>query len=320
MTPSVARSRSRFAPTLLLALALTQGALALTQGSLASRAFAQDTFTGVRRIVAVGDVHGDYDRFVGLLQRAGVVDARGQWSGGDTHLVQTGDVLDRGPDSRRAMDLLMRLETQAISAGGRVHALLGNHEVMNLQGDLRYVSDGEFAAMGDGPRGAPVPSAPVNAHAKLTAAFSATGVYGRWLRKHNTILKLNGTLFMHGGLSARYSQLSLKQLNDAVRAELAGRVAVNVSQDADGPLWYRGLAQDGSAAIAPLVARILTAQGANRIVLGHTIQDAGITQRLAGKVVLIDVGLSRWTSGAVPMALVITRSGTSERVSVVRGQ
>src|SRR5579872_3083347 len=90
----------------------------------------QDIFQDVPRIVAVGDVHGDYNQFVSVLQAAGVLDRKAKWAGGKTHLVQVGDVLDRGPDSRKVMDLLMELESQAQKAGGQVHPLLGNHETM----------------------------------------------------------------------------------------------------------------------------------------------------------------------------------------------
>jgi TPR repeat protein len=105
-----------------------------------------DTWTGVSRVIAIGDVHGDYEQFVAVLESAGLIDGQGNWTGGATHLVQTGDVLDRGPDSRAVMDLLMRLEKQAAAAGGAVHCLIGNHEAMNIYGDLRYVSPGEFAS------------------------------------------------------------------------------------------------------------------------------------------------------------------------------
>ena len=113
----------------------------------AARMFAgQAEWTGVERVVAVGDVHGDYGGFVEVLRSAGVIDQKLRWTGGKTHLVQTGDVPDRGADSRKAMDLLMNLEKQAAKAGGQVHALIGNHEAMNLYGDLRYTVPGEFAA------------------------------------------------------------------------------------------------------------------------------------------------------------------------------
>ena len=110
----------------------------------------QDTWTGVERIVAVGGIHGNYKNFQRILRSAGLIDQNSNWSGGKTHLVQTGDVLDRGADSRKVLDLLMKLDEQAGAAGGQVHALIGNHEAMNLYGDLRYTSPGEFKAFRDG--------------------------------------------------------------------------------------------------------------------------------------------------------------------------
>ena len=80
----------------------------------------------------MGDVHGDFPQLIGVLRAAGVIDKKNKWSGGKTHLVQTGDVLDRGPDARKLLDFLITLEKQARSAGGAVHCLIGNHEAMNL--------------------------------------------------------------------------------------------------------------------------------------------------------------------------------------------
>jgi hypothetical protein len=94
------------------------------------------------RVVAVGDIHGAYDKFTAILQAAKMIDARDRWSGGRSVLVQTGDILDRGADSRRAIDLLRRLERDAQQAGGRVVSLLGNHEMMRLVDDFRYLSQG----------------------------------------------------------------------------------------------------------------------------------------------------------------------------------
>ena len=106
-------------------------------------------FEEVDRIVAFSDIHGAYDAMVDTLQSAKVLDASLSWSGGSTHLVLVGDILDRGPDSRAAMDLLIDMEQEAAQAGGRVHVLLGNHEVMNLVGDVRYVARQEYAAFAD---------------------------------------------------------------------------------------------------------------------------------------------------------------------------
>src|SRR5512135_829734 len=104
-----------------------------------------DTFENVRRVVAFGDVHGDYPRFVELLRTAALVDAKNAWTGGGTHLVLAGDFVDRGDYSAQVLDLLMALEPQARQAGGQLHALIGNHEAMDLYGDLRYVTKDDFA-------------------------------------------------------------------------------------------------------------------------------------------------------------------------------
>src|SRR5258706_9260253 len=89
-----------------------------------------------QRVVAIGDIHGDFDAFVGILQRARLVDPRNRWSG-NSILVQTGDFLDRGPKARAVMDLLMALQRDAPRQSGRVVVLMGNHEAMNIYGDLR---------------------------------------------------------------------------------------------------------------------------------------------------------------------------------------
>jgi len=185
-------------------------------------------------VVAIGDVHGDYDQFVSVLRSAGLIDEQGKWSGGKAHLVQTGDVLDRGPDSRKVMDLLMRLEGEAKSAGGEVHALIGNHESMILFGDYRYLSPAEIAAFKD------ADSEKVRDEAwkeqKLDAAgrkrweaenplgmvefrraFGPTGVYGKWIRGHNAVVKIDGTLFLHGGISPKYADWTVRKINERVR-------------------------------------------------------------------------------------------------------
>jgi hypothetical protein len=98
-----------------------------------------------KRIIAVGDIHGDYKQFVSLLRNAVLIYNKNNWVGGDTHLVQMGDIPDRGPDTRLAMDFLIELQKQAQKDGGEVTVLIGNHEAMMI-GDLRFVHPGEYAA------------------------------------------------------------------------------------------------------------------------------------------------------------------------------
>lgn len=294
--------------------------LALASLALLSRpVVSQDTVDGAERIVAVGDVHGDYDQFVLVLQQAGLIDGKGKWIGGRTHFVQTGDVLDRGPDSRKVMELLMALEPQAKKAGGAVHALIGNHEAMNILGDLRYVSAGEYAAF----KGSNSAAQQERAWAVLSdstrrkdpeykkawlaehplgwlehrLAFEGNGRYGTWIRGHEAVMKVNDFLFMHGGISSKYASTPLKAINDAVRAALAGDKQPppdNAAEDSLGPLWYRGLAQGDEALLMPLVDSVLASFGVRHIVIGHTVTAGTVLPRFDGKVIMIDVGLSAY--------------------------
>lgn len=209
----------------------------------------QYRFTGVERVVAMSDPHGAYDAFAGTLTNAGILDADGNWAAAATHLVVTGDLMDRGADSRRIMDLVMQLEEQAPVAGGMVHLTLGNHEVMNLVGDLRYVAVGEYAAFADeesaeererwfqsmlsarrlATEGEVDEAALREEFNKLRPpgfyahrrAFGSEGKYGRWLLQKPLVVVVNDTAFVHGGLSPMVADLGLDQLNDEMRSQVA---------------------------------------------------------------------------------------------------
>ncbi len=277
----------------------------------------QDVWTGVERVIAVGDVHGDYGQLVAVLQSAGLIDGNANWSGGKTHLVQTGDMLDRGGHSRQVMDLMMKLEQQAAQAGGYVHVLLGNHEVMNIYGDLRYVSPGDFASFAT-PDSAKLRDKKYDDFIKAAgdkanvtreqwneqhplgyfeqrAAFGPDGLYGKWLRSLNTVIRINDTLFDHAGLSAKYASTSPEEINRRVREELddPSKLQGGIVTDQDGPFWYRGLAKGNEQQLMPVVDATLANDGAVREVIAHTYADAAITPRFGGKVIMIDIGLPR---------------------------
>lgn len=284
---------------------------------------------GVGRIVAVGDVHGSYDGLVRILRAAGVIDGRDRWTGGATHLVQTGDVLDRGAHSRRAMDLLRRLERDAPKKGGRVLALVGNHEVMRLLGDVRDINPAEIEAfrtarsadIRDEVRGrwlaaqreeAKKTGAVIDEGAlvsefdaqtplgliEMIASFAPEGEHGKWIRGHTAAARINGILFLHGGVSPRVAPLGCAGINAGVRADItAGLEQVRAAPLAsfsgaeDGPLWYRGLARADDT-FEPEVKTILDAVQARAIVVGHTVAETGrITPRFGGRVVQIDTGM-----------------------------
>lgn len=203
----------------------------------ADRTGAPFHFTNVEKIIAISDVHGAYDAMVDILQQAGAIDESGNWSGGKAHLVIVGDLLDRGPNSRKAMDLVRALETQSAAAGGGTHLVLGNHEVMNMIGDMRYVSAAEYAAFADDETAQMrdnawqgyaqfhnLETADDSARARfdesypdgyfaLRNAFSLSGSYGQWLITKPVILTVNQTAFMHGGLSESAAKTSFEKLN-----------------------------------------------------------------------------------------------------------
>lgn len=305
-----AMSREFAAPRL---LALLLGLLLVpAQAPLLRAAQSACQLEGVERIVAIGDVHGSYDRFVSILRTAGVIDERLRWSGGRTHVVQLGDVVDRGPDSRKVLDLLERLQREAERAGGALHPLLGNHEVMRILGDERYVSPGEYEAFvtprsrrlhdefmrslstnGDGP----VKDVPLG-YVEMRLAFGRDGKYGEWFRTLNAVVKIDGILFLHGGISPTISKMSCDAINTTIRREITTELdrtraapLESLSASPDGPLWYRGLALEPDT-FAPQVDDILASQKASAMVVGHTVVANGrIRARFGGKVIQLDTGM-----------------------------
>ncbi len=197
-------------------------------------------------MVAIGDVHGSYDKLLKLLRGTGLIDAELSWMGSTDHLVLLGDLVDRGPDDRQVLDLVRRLQTEATAAGGRVHALLGNHEVMNLSGDLRYVSaEGfrDFLPEEDKKarnqamqrfRSTFAPGVPLISlkpafeedfppgYFGRLSAFSDQGEYGSWLLEQPAIIKINDVVFVHGGLTDTVAAKGLEGINREVHQSIRG--------------------------------------------------------------------------------------------------
>ena len=202
-------------------------------------------YDDVGRVVALSDVHGAFGSMVRTLRNASVINDAESWIAGDTHLVVVGDLLDRGPDSRKAMDFLMRLEREAETAGGKVHVLIGNHEAMNLLGDLRYVSREEYAAFADEEtererdrwfaayldrtsededdagvaRARFDESFPAGFFAHRRA-FAADGTYGSWLLTKPLMVLINKTAFVHGGLSPMAGEVGVDGINGRLRGDI----------------------------------------------------------------------------------------------------
>ena len=303
-------------------------ALAAATGARADVAAAPATPPAPLRIVAVGDLHGDFAAWTAIAKAGGLTDAKGHWAGGKTILVQTGDVVDRGPDSLDIIRNLQSLQREAPRSGGKVITLVGNHEAMNMIGDLRYVSAGDYAAFVDAKSDArrerffsdrkalleadarkrdPALSAAAihDAFVKATplgqiehqAAWAPTGVIGKWVLANDAVAVVAGTLFVHGGISPKYASLAPVEINRRVRAALALRDTADAAiiNDELGPLWYRGLIMPGNAKAATpeqQLALALKGFGVARVVVGHTPIISGISIRFGGRLVDIDTGIS----------------------------
>jgi hypothetical protein len=206
------------------------------------------------RVVAVGDIHGNFDGFVSILKRAELIDDDLHWVGGSTTFVQTGDIFDRGVEVRKVLDLLMRLEKEAAGDGGKVIVLLGNHEGMNLIGFYRDVNPEVFATFADEnsekrrkkefkdfkkywraqAKAMGVENPVITAEIKNTwmeafppgwfeqnDALGPDGHYGAWLRQRPVAVMVGDTLFIHGGVGPDLAGLSVAEINQEVANELA---------------------------------------------------------------------------------------------------
>jgi hypothetical protein len=212
----------------------------------------------VEKIVAIGDIHGDYENFLSILEKVGIVNDNLHWTGGKTHLVQIGDILDRGPGAKDAFDLLMRLEKESEAAGGMVHVLLGNHEELNITGRSldypSYVTVEQFISfipedffkkktkdyikrLPDKDK-ALAESQGLNLssdgnfrlfweklirgdkEARSVYVRNFDNTYGKWLLQKNAVIKINDIIFSHAGISEKYSKWKLRDINDQLRSEL----------------------------------------------------------------------------------------------------
>jgi hypothetical protein len=247
-----------------------------TAVSLAEQRRPPVTFSRVDSLYIVGDTHGDFDALFSGLQHAGLVDAAGQWTGGRSHLVFAGDLTDRGPDVLRVLWFVYRLEQEAARAGGRVHVILGNHEVMVLLGDLRYVHPKESAIAA---------LYGVSYHRMFDSRES---VLGRWLVSKPAMLRIDGVLIAHGGVAPEFARLSLAGFDEVLARfttedlfhQWADTTAVINMDSAAYQLrddffwhprsvfWHRDYVQTDTA--TGQLAEALQQLGARTLVVGHT--------------------------------------------------
>lgn len=228
-----------------------------------------DQFQGVKQIMVLGDIHGGYDSLLIFLRKNCIIDTGLNWTWGNGHLVFLGDIFDRGDKVTEALWLIYRLDGQAEKAGGAVHLILGNHEIMVMNYNDTYVAD-KYLLMAD--------------RLNLTYAglYGKQTILGQWLRSKNTITKINDHLFVHAGLSLEIIEagFTLHDINDHVRyfldypnKESRGEVNRETIMGKNGPFWYRGyLEENHEYKRLPDIElnTILSAFQASRIFIGHT--------------------------------------------------
>jgi len=283
---------------------------------------AKDSWKRVDRIIAIGDLHGDYEQYQAVLRMTRLIDESGKWIGGRTHLVQNGDIPDRGADSLKIIRHLQTLEKAARKSKGYVHLLIGNHEAMNIYGDLRYVHAGEYEVLIDqeSPRRQAdyyqrfikymassgsetladdafreqwMISYPLG-YVEHRILWHPGGEVAEWVRKHNSVIKINHTLFVHGGINPHLPLQSIRQINKIARRELSQSPLPDgtLIESADGPLWYRGLAKNPEATELTAMLAMLEFYDAGQIVMGHSPTRGIINPRFDAKAIVVDVGLA----------------------------
>ncbi|KAK9825447.1 hypothetical protein WJX81_001287 [Elliptochloris bilobata] len=297
------------------------------------------------RIVAIGDLHGDLHKARRAFRVGGLIDQQDHWIGGSTTAVQVGDQLDRGDHELEILYFLERLQREAARAGGALHILNGNHETMNVAGRFRYatlpgiadfyrwevvqsIGAGLKARCGCAPDG-PLRPTPVGGggaaledaaeRSRQHALAPGGAVTRRFLAPHPVALQVGSTVFVHGGILPEHAEYGLERLNADCRAWMEGVPDAQMPVFLGGRravVWARDYSNEDErqcdcSALAEALGML---PGAQRMVVGHTIQDAGINSACGGRVLRIDVGLSAGCGDGDPQVLEILNDSEVRRL------
>lgn len=295
------------------------------------------------RLIAVGDIHGDLEKCKQSLLLAGLIDDAGNWCGGSSTVVQVGDILDRGSDEIKTLYFLERLKRQAVNSGGKIITMNGNHEMMNMDGDFRFItvdSLKEFSnwafwynignsmkkscsGIVDPPYdpfyGVPVEFKGVrkefhDGFRNRIAALRPNGPLStRFFSNNVTVLVIGENVFVHGGLLASHVNYGLERINKEVKDWINGvrkDLWRDISRGRDSVVWVRRFSHElaESCDCETLEHVLATIPGAKRMIMGHTIQMKGINGACEGKAIRIDVGMSRGCGNGLPEVLEIAKN------------
>jgi len=237
----------------------------------------------VGKMLILSDIEGNFEAFRKLLQANHVIDDDFNWTFEKNHLVLIGDFVDRGTMVTEVLWLIYSLEEKAKAAGGYVHYILGNHEIMNMSNDLRYVQQRYL-------RNAALMK---KSYMQL---FGPDAEIGRWLATKNVTERIGDILFMHGGISQYVNMMNipLNELNDIVRPFYTDTTynysdkRLNILYSDFSPFWYRGYYTAPKATMAQIDST-LNIYGVRYITTGHTIVANEIRSFYDGKLFDTDV-------------------------------
>lgn len=252
-------------------------------------------FPGIKKQLVISDIEGNFGALRKLLQSNGVIDKNYNWTFGDGHLVLIGDFVDRGEQVTEVLWLIYSLEDKAKQAGGYVHYVLGNHEIMIMSYDTRYVN----------PKYKETETKIGYPYSKL---FGRDTELGRWLRSKNIVEKIGDMLYMHAGISQAINTLalSLDELNALARPfyddtsfVYPDQKSLLIYESQTSPFWYRGYYSGLPKATQGQVDSTLALYSAAHIVTGHTIVGKKVTAWYNNKVINTDVRHSLGDSEAL---------------------
>ena len=236
----------------------------------------------------MSDPHGRLNLVVSLLQAGGVIDKSLNWNFGANQLVVIGDIFDRGYDVPQIFWLFYKLEAEAEAAGGRVTVMLGNHEPMELAGDMRYAKP-KYKMLAD------------TLGMEYRQLFGPDTELGRWLATRNAIQQLGRYMFVHAGISKEFydRNLPIEEVNDTISSVLFMKSKERKAHSElckflygnQGPIWYRGMVLNDnkwSHLSSDSLNLVLKRYDIDRIFVGHTIFD-DITPFYDGRVIAVNV-------------------------------
>lgn len=297
------------------------------------------TYPAPDRLIAVGDVHGDLQKLKEALRLAALINASDRWTGGTATVVQIGDVLDRGGEELKILYFLEKLKREAEESGGTIITMNGNHEIMNVEGDFRYVTEeglDEFRVWGDWfcvgnamkslcdglekPKdpfsGIPLKFLGVNEELDRSircriAALRPDGpISVRFLSQNQTVLVMGDSVFVHGGLLPEHVLYGLERINEEVRDWIKGskgRFSPGYLRGRHSVVWLRKFSRElaRNCDCSTLEHVLATIPGAKRMIMGHTIQETGINGVCGNRAIRIDVGMSKGCINGLPEVLEI---------------